>query len=478
VRRLCLATVDPSRLAIDPRELRIGVMHLGIGAFHRAHQAVFTELAAAATGRREWGIAAATGRSPSVREQLAPQDGLYSVLERGPDGVRAAIIGSVREVIDGASGADRITARIAEPDVRVVTLTVTEKGYRRGPDGGLDLTDPLLRADLAGGPASGGHRPATAIGRLVAGLRRRHADDAGPLTVLSCDNLVGNGAVLRRLVHDFTSRETASETDGFPGWLESSVRFPATMVDRIVPATTAADLAEARDLIGLDDAGTVVTEPFSQWVIENDFAADRPPWEAAGARLTADVAPWEAVKLRLLNGSHSALAYLGALRGHRTIAESVRDPELAALVGALMRDDAGPTLTAPDGLDLAAYRASVLERFANPALRHTTAQVAADGSQKLPLRLLGTIAERLAAGVVPAAATLAVAGWMSYVAAARDGRFELVDPRADELRRAAAGSGAAAVVDGLLGVRAVFGTELPEHRGWRDELVAGVRRLS
>ncbi|MEU8264884.1 mannitol dehydrogenase family protein [Micromonospora sp. NPDC048999] len=461
---------------VDPRALRVGVAHLGIGAFHRAHQAVFTELAAAATGRDDWGIAGVTQRSASVREQLMPQDGLYSVLERGADQVSLRVVGSVREVLFAGADPAAVLDRIADPAVRLVTLTVTEKGYRRGGAGGLDRSDPEVAADLAGRP------PRTAVGQLVRGLQRRRSQSGAPITVLSCDNLSDNGQVLRALVHDFVDALPSSEATGLADWIAASTRFPSSMVDRIVPATTDKDRTDARRILGLEDRGVIVAEPFSQWVIEDDFAADRPAWERAGAVLTADVAGWEAVKLRLLNASHSLLAYLGALSGYDTIAAALTDDRLAGAVEALMVEDVTPTLRVPDGLDLADYRRQVLTRFANPALRHRTVQVAMDGSQKLPVRVLGTVRDRLSAGAVPRHAALTVAAWMVYVAQGRDRRgreLPLDDPMADRLRAAVAGADGAPqrLVDSLLRVPEIFGADLPEHEEFRAALVDHVARL-
>ncbi|MCW3840750.1 mannitol dehydrogenase family protein [Micromonospora yasonensis] len=452
-------------------------MHLGIGAFHRAHQAVFTELAAAATGRDDWGITGVTQRSASVRDQLGPQDGLYSVLERGRGAAPLRVVGSVREVLVGPDDPVAVVDRIADPAVRVVTLTVTEKGYRRGATGRLDRSDPEVMADLAGRP------PRTAVGQLVRGLQRRLASDAGPVTLLSCDNLVGNGTVLRGLLDDFLDALPPAEVHGLADWIATSVRFPSCMVDRIVPATTAEDRAEALAVLGLEDRGVVVTEPFSQWVVEDDFAADRPAWELAGAVLTRDVAAWETVKLRMLNATHSMLAYLGALRGHETIAAALADDHLATAAAALMVEDVAPTLRVSDGLDLADYRREVLARFANPALRHRTVQVAMDGSQKLPVRLLGTIRDRLAAGAVPRYAALAVAGWMVYVARGRDVRdrdLPLEDPLADRLRAAAAtGDGdPRRLVSSMLDIQEIFGTDLRDHDELRAVLIDHVAGLT
>jgi fructuronate reductase len=486
-RRLSLATLDPTAgdgkrtswiaPAVDPRALRVGIVHLGIGAFHRAHQAVFTELAAAATGRDDWGITGVTQRSASVRDQLGPQDGLYSVLERGRGAAPLRVVGSVREVLFGAGDPAAVVDRIADPAVRVVTLTVTEKGYRRDATGRLDLSDPDVTADLAGRP------PRTVVGQLVRGLQRRLASDAGPITMLSCDNLVGNGNVLRGLVHDFLDALPSAQVRGLADWIAASVRFPSCMVDRIVPATTAEDRAEALAVLGMEDRGVVVTEPFSQWVVEDDFAADRPAWELAGMVMTRDVAAWETVKLRMLNATHSLLAYLGALHGHHTIAAALADDHLATSAAALMIEDVVPTLHVPHGLDLDDYRQAVLERFANPALRHRTVQVAMDGSQKLPVRLLGTIRDRLAAGAVPRHAALTVAAWMVYVARGRDVRgrdLPLEDPLAERLR-AAAGAGGEdprRLVSSMLDLQEVFGTDLRDHDGLRAVLVDHVARLT
>ncbi|MET7968360.1 mannitol dehydrogenase family protein [Micromonospora sp. NPDC005305] len=482
--RLRLDTLDRlgrggafTRPAVDPRALRVGVVHLGIGAFHRAHQAIFTELAAAAAGRDDWGIAGVTQRSASVRDQLTPQDGLYTVLERGRGAAPPRVVGSVREVLFGAGDPAAVVDRIADPAVRVVTLTVTEKGYRRDRSGRLDVSDPEVSADLAGRP------PRTVVGQVVRGLQRRSTGAAGPVTVLSCDNLVGNGEVLRGLVHDFLDALPEAEAGGLADWIAASVRFPSSMVDRIVPAATDDDRADARVVLGLEDRGVVVAEPFRQWVIEDDFAAERPAWDRAGAVFTSDVAAWESVKLRMLNATHSLLAYLGALRGHDTIAAALADDELAAAVEALMVEDVAPTLRVPDGLDLADYRRQVLERFANPALRHRTVQVAMDGSQKLPVRLLGTVRDRLAAGAVPRQAALAVAAWMAYVGEGRDVRgreLPLDDPLADRLLAAgAAGAGdPGRLVDSLLRVEEIFGVDLPEHHGFRAALIEHVGRLT
>ncbi len=454
----------------------VGMVHLGIGAFHRAHQAAYTEDAALATGDLSWGICGVTQRSAAVRDQLAPQDGLYGIAQKSPAaplGVR--ITGIVREVLDGQSETAALLRRLADPRVRVVTLTVTEKGYRRGPDGRLDRADPLVRADL-----DGGDNPASTVGRLARGLQRRATADAGPLTVLCCDNLPDNGRVLAGLMADFCGALPTAEGDALAQWIADHVTFPSSMVDRIVPATTDEDRRAARALTGLTDEGLVVAEPFRQWVIEDDFAADRPAWELAGAQLTADVTPYELMKLRLLNGSHSTLAYLGALRGYRTIADAVTDPALAQIAAELIHSDVIPQLARPDGVNLTDYGNEILTRYANPALRHTTVQIAMDGSQKLPQRLVSPALAALRAGKQPHAITLGTAAWMSFVALGRDiaGReLPLSDPLADRLCRVRGVTDPQTVVDDLLAIESIFGIELPAHDEWRAELTDDVRAL-
>lgn len=471
--RLTVASLDrlpagvrrPSATVLNGRP---GIVHLGIGAFHRAHQAVFTEDAMDASGSGDWGIVGVTQRSPTVRDQLRPQGGLFTLLQRGAGAAGPRVVGAVRDVLFAAEQQDDVAALIADPAVHVLTMTVSEKGYRRGDDGHLDLDDPVVRADLAAGTV-----PRSVAGQVVHGLARRARDDAGPLTILCCDNLTGNGTVVRGLVEDFVAAMPTAAAQSLGQWLTESVRFPSSMVDRIVPATTDDDRRQVRDQLGVDDRGVVVAEPFSQWVVEDNFAGDRPPWEHVGVTLTADVAPWEKVKLRLLNGSHSLIAYLGAVRGHATVSGALQDDVVAAAVRRLMADVV-PTLDPVEGLDVDDYAAQVLSRFGNASIRYLTTQVAGDGSQKLPQRVLGTIRDSLAADVLPEGATMAVAAWMAYVRASAQGdpRLPLNDPLAGVLREAvSAAGGTAGQVDALLAVRQVFGLDLPDQARWRDLLV-------
>ncbi|WP_246148474.1 mannitol dehydrogenase family protein [Nonomuraea turkmeniaca] len=450
--RATLSRVAPAaRPLAEPRAT--GVVHLGIGAFHRAHQAVYTERAMAATGDDRWGICGASQRSADVADRLRPQDCLYGV--RAGDEVR--VVGSVRDVL---TPCDDLAARLAAPETAVVTLTITEKAYRRDP-----LPGAIGRL-VAGPPTAIGRRaagPPTAIGRLVAGLRARAAADAGPLTVVSCDNLPGNGATLARLVAELCEPPLLE-------WVEENVAFPATMVDRIVPATTQADLDDMAARLGVTDLGAVVTEPFTQWVIEDSFAGDRPAWEKAGALLVGDVRPYEHMKLRLLNGGHSAIAYLS---GAAHVSEAVGDPAFAGFLRRLMDDDLSPTLDGLDGFDLAGYKETLLARFADPGLRHRVAQIAMDGSQKLPQRLLDPARDRLAGGHEPRWIALAVAGWMRHVTTSR----ELDDPLADRLRGDGTAS-AAATVSRLLAIEEVFGADLRESRVFRELVTDCLERLN
>lgn len=486
--RLSLATLAAtaelpgvSGPAVDPRALSTGIVHFGVGAFHRAHQAVFTEDAAAAAGDTRWGILGVTGRSAKVAEQLAPQDGLYSVLTKARDTTALRIMGSMRQVAFPGADSEEVLRTLAAENVHLASLTITEKGYPRTPEGALDVTHPgvaadvaALRAEWSGQQFVGAAR--TPLGLLVRGLARRQATSGAPFAVVCCDNLMSNGSVTRRLV---VSLAEAAGAERLLEWLDSAVTFPSTMVDRIVPATTEANRTEAERMLGLRDEGLVVAEPFGQWVIEDNFKVPRPEWERAGAVVTADVGVFEVAKLRMLNATHSLLAYLGSLRGYPTIADAVRSDELAEEARRLQRQDIIPTLAAPPGINLADYGESILDRFANPNLGHTTIQVAMDGSQKLPVRVLGTVADRLATGEVPRSAALLVAAWMVFVRRGRDvnGRpLALDDPMSGRLQETAAGP-EAGLVARLLALREIFPEEVAEHVGFRGAVTDAARRL-
>ena len=474
--RLAATTLDQlpravQRPSYDRSTVATGIVHLGIGAFHRAHQAVMTD-AVLAQGDRRWGILGASLRSPETREALTPQDGLYTVAVRDAQGERLQVVGSVGTLLVAPEDPQAVLAAMASPSVRIVSLTVTEKGYCHAPaTGELDERHPDIVHDLADPEAS-----RSAPGLIVEALRRRRAAGVPAFTALCCDNLPHNGATLKRVLVRFAILRDPD----LGRFVEGELRCPSTMVDRIVPATTDADRESIAATLGLQDAWPVLTEPFSQWVIEDDFAAGRPAWDSAGATFVGDVAPFELAKLRLLNGSHSTLAYLGNLAGHETVSDTMAAPGFAALVRDLMRDEAAPTLPVVPGLDLTCYAASLVERFRNPALRHRTWQIAMDGSQKLPQRLLGTIRDRLAAGAGFERLALGVAAWMRY-ATGRDeaGRsIDLRDPLADDLRRRTAGiDDAGALMDALLRLESVFGTDLPAEPRFRTAIGTALTEL-
>jgi fructuronate reductase len=434
-------------------DTRIGIVHLGAGAFHRAHQAVYVDdLLARHPG---WAICGVSLHSSAVRDALRPQDGLFTLAVLGePRDLR--VIGSIRELLCARDEQPQVLARLADPAVRLVTLTVTEKGYCLAGDD-LDLAHPEIVHDLAS-PRT----PRSAIGHLVAGLALRRSRGTAPFTVLSCDNLPGNGLRLRQAVLTFARRVD----DTLAGWIGERVAFPCSMVDSITPATDAALKERVAAELGCIDAWPVQREAYAQWVIEDRFCNERPPLDLAGATLSRDVAGHDRAKLRLLNGAHSTLAYLGSLLELETVADAMRDAQLAGFVERLMRESIAPAITLPAGLDPAAYIDAILARFRNPAIRHRLSQIAWDGSQKLPVRLLGTISEALAAGRDIAPLCLPVAGWMQFLRRQARAGAALVDPLADELARIGRAStgNAAADTGTFLGMESVFGPLAGEPR--------------
>lgn len=448
-----------ARPLITPGEVPAGVVHVGVGAFHRAHQAVYTEAAIAASGG-PWAIIGVAPNNRAIADTLNAQNGLYSLTRLSDGSTHTRVVGAIKDMAHARSDPETVVHLLADPSIRVVTLTVTEKAYRLDPATGELRADDQLRAELAGTSP-----PATVPGLLVTGLRTRERADAGPIAVVSCDNLPANGARLRRAV--FAAYELAGHDTE---WLGAHVRFPSTMVDRIVPAPEPATIETARSALGLLDAAAVATEPFSEWVIEDDFPGGRPDWAAAGAILTDDTEPHERLKLRVLNGVHSALAYLGALAGCETIAEALRLTGMVETLERFVADDAGPSLTPPPGVSVAEYGDTVFARFANPAIVHRTLQVAMDGSQKLPQRLLHTIADRRSAGAMPHSGALILAAWMQFVAGRADDGTDLPldDPLHDRIRDAlASGSDP---VDALFGISDVFSAQLADDDELRDEV--------
>ena len=450
-----------------------GIVHLGLGAFHRAHQAAcFDQLMR--MGETGWMIRGVSLRSPTVADQLNPQDGLYTIVEREGSETSLRVIGSVRDVLVGPQDEAAVVAALAHPDVALVTLTVTEKGYHLDPDTGrLRLEDEAIGRDRVN-PA----RPRTVPGVLTAGLKARRDAGLAPFTVLSCDNLPDNGPRTREAVLGFARQLDA----GLADWIAAEVRFPASMVDRIVPATTPEDIAALASEAGYHDAAMVKTEPFTQWVVEDDFGARRPPLERVGVQMTDDVAAWERAKLRLLNGSHSALAYLGALAGHTYVHQAIAAPGFERFVERLW-DEAEAVLDPPSGFDARAYRDALKARYANAALNHSLVQIAMDGSQKLPQRLLAGLRQARAKGLACEAISLAVAAWMRWQFGVdeRGTAYTVDDPLAATTRAAvgAGGGNPGAIVRALLAIEPVFGRDLPQDEQLVEQLIrqlAGLMR--
>jgi len=464
---------EVGRPGYDRSQVKQGVVHLGIGAFHRAHQAAAFE-ACLEAGDLRWGIIGASLRSRGVADQLNPQGGLYTLSVRGQSGAENRIMGAVDRVIVAPEDPAALLEAMAGPDVHLITLTITEKGYMLDPATGALMTDNADVAHDCNGPAD----PRTGPGFVAKALELRRNRGCPPLTVLSCDNLPHNGARLRQAVCAIAREWDASLAD----WIEETVAFPQTMIDRIVPATTPDDLDQLAALTGYRDEGMVKTEPFTQWVIEDSFAGERPDFSAApGVQITSSVGDWERAKLRLLNGSHSTMAYLGALAGIDHIHEVVARPAAGALVERLW-DEAQTTLDPPSDLDIPAYRAELMARFANPSLAHRTKQIAMDGSQKLPQRLLESIEALYEQGQQPEMLTLGVAAWMQWVTGATTDAGEAIvvdDPMAARFSAIAEADPApAARVAALLEIGEIFPRTLATNPAFRERLVVDVSRLS
>jgi fructuronate reductase len=426
-----------ARPAYDPTSQKTGIVHFGIGAFHRAHMAVYTDDAMNA-GEGDWGITGVSLRSASVAEQMNPQDGLYTVTERSAGGSKVRLIGAVQRVIVAQQDPEAVVAAIAAPDTHIISFTITEKGYCRAADGSLDLA----LSDEG-----------SIYAYLAVGFRRRIEADLAGLTLLSCDNLASNGAQLERLMTDYLTHNAPDLLD----WFTANCTCPLTMVDRIVPATTDADRVEIEALLGMRDEAAVVTEPFSQWVIEDKFAGPRPAWEKHGAQITSDVHAYENAKLRMLNGAHSALAYMGLQKGHEFVHQAIGDAALAPQIDRLMRSEAASSLIPAPGQDLAAYADALIERFKNPALNHRLAQIAMDGSQKIPQRWLETLAFHQKQGRQCPAILAGIVAWLCHI---RGDNGEVDDPMAGALKVACDGAGTHGIA------AALFGPDGPMASAW------------
>ncbi|MCG7391773.1 mannitol dehydrogenase family protein [Microvirga sp. ACRRW] len=455
----------------DRSAVTTGIVHLGVGAFHRAHQAVYVEDILAQ--EPHWGIVAASLRSPDTYDALEPQDGLYTLSIRSGEGEKLRVIGAIQRVIVAPQAIEDLLKVMADPKTRIVSLTVTEKGYCHDPaTGTLNESHPDVVHDLRNP-----HLPRSAPGFIIEALRRRRIAGVPPFTVLTCDNLPSNGRTVKRVLTRFAELSDPA----FGRFVANEVACPCTMVDRIVPATSDEDRRRIREELGVTDAWPVVTEPFTQWVIEDSFPQGRPTWETVGAEFVSDVEPYEHMKLRLLNGSHSTLAYLGYLAGYETVADTMADPAFERLIAGLMNEEVTSTLHMPAGADLAAYKRALIERFKNPALRHRTWQIAMDGSQKLPQRLLGTVRDRLRDDAPIQRLALGVAAWMRYVTGIDEqgAPIDVRDPMAARLRETAdrAGVSPERLAGELLAVREIFGDDLPHDARFTGPVKAALGQL-
>lgn len=441
----------------DRQQLRSRIVHFGFGAFHRAHQALLTNRVLNQHGG-DWGICEISLFSgDQLMSQLRQQDHLFTVMEKSAAGNQPIIIGAVKECLNARlDSLAAIIEKFCEPQVAIVSLTITEKGYCIDPaTGHLDLTQPRIVHDL-----QSPDEPHSAPGILVEALHRRRERGLPAFTVLSCDNIPDNGHVVKNAVLDMAAKRDPQ----LASWIAEHVSFPGTMVDRIVPAATDASLAEITRELGVEDPCAISCEPFIQWVIEDNFVAGRPDWGSVGAQLVDDVLPWEEMKLRMLNGSHSFLAYLGYLAGYAHISDCMQDASYRRVARHLMMAEQAPTLRI-SGVDLGAYADSLIERFSNPALQHRTWQIAMDGSQKLPQRLLDGIRIHLKQGSRWPLLALGVAAWMRYVSGVDDmgNAIDIRDPLAEKIRAIVETSHDENRVAALLTLQEIFGSDLPAN---------------
>ncbi|HAT7522951.1 MAG: mannitol dehydrogenase family protein [Citrobacter koseri] len=456
----------------DRQQLQTRIVHFGFGAFHRAHQALLTDRVLNAQGG-DWGICEISLFSGDrLMSQLREQNHLYTVLEKGANGNQAIIVGAVKECLNAKlDSLAAIIEKFCEPQVAIVSLTITEKGYCIDPaTGSLDVSNPHIIHDMQH-PTE----PHSAPGILVEALHRRRERGLSPFTVLSCDNIPDNGHVVKNAVLGMAEKRAAE----LAAWIQQHVSFPGTMVDRIVPAATEESLDEITRELGVADPCAISCEPFIQWVIEDNFVAGRPQWEVAGVQMVDDVLPWEQMKLRMLNGSHSFLAYLGYLAGFQHISDCMQDSAFREAAYRLMMNEQAPTLRITN-VDLSRYAASLIERFANPALKHRTWQIAMDGSQKLPQRMLEGIREHLARGSDWPLLALGVAGWMRYVSGVDDAgaTIDIRDPLSEKIRLLVESSSDAERVSALLSLQEVFGTDLVKNPLFVQAIEQAWRRIA
>ena len=458
--------------AYDRLGITDGILHIGVGGFHRAHQGVYVDDVIRETGANQWGICGVglLQHDSRMRDALAPQDCLYTVVERGPGAdTKARVIGAMTSFLFAPENTEAVLEKMASADIRIVSLTITEGGYYLDPETGeSNLDHPDIVHDLQH-PA----QPVGAFGYLAEALDRRRQRGLKPFTVMSCDNVQSNGDVTRRMLLAFAGRRDPSLRE----WIAENGAFPNSMVDRITPATTDADRAMIRETYGIDDAWPVVTEPFRQWVIEDAFCDGRPAWERVGVQMTSDVHPYETMKIRLLNASHSAMGYLGYLAGFEYIHEVIADPLFREFVLDFMNEEVTPILAEVPGVDLATYKKTLVERFSNPAIKDQVSRICMDGSAKIPKFILPTIREQLQRGGPTRRASLVIASWCRAMAGTDDqgAKIEVQDPMAGVLSERARAAGRDP--EKFFAVREVFGEDLPQSTVFVEQVREALESL-
>ena len=406
----------------DRKNVSTGIVHLGIGAFHRSHQAYFTELALSLDN--SWGICGVSLNSTTVRDKLAPQDCLYTLVTQGSSS-EFRVIAAVQEVLHLGQQREMVKQRLNSPSTKVVTLTITEKGYYLNAEGDLDTQNPAIKHDIENPDA-----PNTAIGLIAQALLYRQNNGLRPATIISCDNVASNGIKLKKAVKQFALKAFNS---AFAESIDKDVHFPCTMVDCITPATDQALCDSIEQQFFYKDAWPIKREPFAQWVIESTPATDLPPWDQVGVTFTNDVDGFENAKLRLLNLPHSALAYIGELLGLDSVYQAINHPALAHFVSDMLHEEAIPSFAQPDGLDVSKYTADIIERFKNPSIEHLLAQIACDGTPKLLMRVIPTIKDNLIQGNPIDKLCAVLAAWMAFIQKRANDNATLVDPNSELL---------------------------------------------
>ncbi|WP_263263390.1 mannitol dehydrogenase family protein [Pseudomonas sp. RIT-PI-S] len=478
---LSLETLDDlpdavKRPSYRPELLVQGIVHIGVGGFHRAHQAFYTDALMNQGKALDWAICGAGLRSEDrkARDDLAEQEFFFTLFELGdtPD-TQVRVIGSLRDMLLAEDGPEALIARLSEPNIRIVSLTITEGGYCIDDSNGQFMAHlPLVQHDLANP-----REPRTVFGFLCAALQRRREAGIRPFTVMSCDNLPHNGQVARKALLAFANLAGDAYGAGLAQWIDQQVSFPNAMVDRITPMTSAAHREQLLHRHGIDDAWPVVCEPFVQWVLEDNFCDGRPAWEDVGVQFTQDVTPYEEMKIKLLNGSHLALTYLGFLRGYRFVHETMNDPLFVQYIRDYMNLDVTPQLAPVPGIDLSDYKDTLIERFSNQAIADQLERVCSDGSSKFPKFTVPTINELIRSGGDLRRAALVVAAWALYLRGVDEAgtQYRIPDPRAEFCQALVAED--QGLAQRLLGVEEIFGLQIPASAAFVEAFEQQLQQL-